>query len=152
MSIKDTITKVPLILREKSLYKKFTEMTDYMILQSCDGGTSVEGIVDTKYKFKDPDKLTPEVIAEIVKEYGFDYINDIVSTLQNIETNVLVHFISLLHLLKGHQDGLELILKVLGFNFNIVNWWEPFPKGAPHTYNMEIFFNLYGMSSITRYT
>ena len=30
MSIKDTITKVPLALREKSLYKKFTEMTDYM--------------------------------------------------------------------------------------------------------------------------
>ena len=99
-------------------------------------------IIDTKYKYKDPDQLSSEVITEIIKEYGFDYINNIVSTLQNIETNVLVHFISLLHLLKGHQDGLELILKVLGFNFTIVNWWENFPKGEPHTYNMDIFFNL----------
>ena len=141
-SIKDTILKVPLALREKSLYKKFAEMTDYMVLQSCDGGTSVQGIIDTKYKYKDPDQLTPEIIAEIIKEYGFDYINDIVSTLQNIETNVLVHFISLLHLLKGHRDGLELILKVLGFEFQINEWWEQLPQNEPHTYNMDIFFNL----------
>ena len=142
MSIKDTITKVPLKLRGKSLQKKFAEMADYIVLQSCDGGISVEGVVDTRYKYRDPDKLTPEVVSEIIKEYGFDYINDIVATLQNIETNVLIHFISLLHLLKGHRDGLELTLKVLGFDFQIEEWWEQSPQNKPHTYNMNIFFNL----------
>ena len=138
----DSIVKVPLRLRNKALYKKFAEMLDFQIEVLDDE------FKDIKFKFRDSEQLSDETVLEIVKEQGFEYIADIVSTLQNIQTNNLLNFVSLLHLLKGHRDGLELVLTLLGFEFEIREWWEQDPQGDPHTFDMDIFLNLSQVSNV----
>lgn len=134
---KDSISFIAENLRRHELYPKISEMLNYIVEQYA-----VTDIQDVEFKFTDPDKLSEDAISAIIEEYGFRYINEIVDTLTGIETNILIHFISLLHLLKGHRRGLELVLKVLGFDSVIEEWWEQSPKGEPATFNMVVFFNL----------
>jgi hypothetical protein len=135
MAVSDSILKVPLRLREKPLFKKFAEMLDFEIEVSDDE------FKDIKFKFRDSEELSDEIVLEIVKEQGFEYISDLILTLQNINTSNILNFVSLLHLLKGHRDGLELVLTLLGFEFEIREWWEQSPQAEPHTFD-DVFLTL----------
>lgn len=93
---------------------------------------------DVRYKFQDPTQLREIAIKEIVTELGFDYIRNLMDTLTNIEFNVLIDFLSLLNLLKGSRRGLEIVLKLLGLDSVIVEWWENAPQKTPMTFDLTI--------------
>ena len=136
MSITNTISKVPEKLKKKALYIEVTDMLNFVHDKAC------EDFKDIKFKFKDSEQLSDEVNLEIIREQGFEYINDVIATLETADTKTILNFISLINILKGHVDGLELVLTLLGFEFDIQQWWQQSPQGEPHTYDMDIFFNL----------
>lgn len=126
---------LPENLRQDSLYVKFTEVLDYIVQNAA-----IE-FEDIKYKNRDPNIINNRVIEEVIKELGFGYIVGIMDTLTNFEFNVLIEFVSLINLLKGSRQGLELVLKFLGFDTIISEWWEQDPKGTPYTYNLTVIMN-----------
>jgi len=135
MTTENTIEYFQRELRDRDLYPKIASMLDYISTKHR------EDFFDVKNKYRNPELLSDEVAANIIEEYGFAYINEIAETLTQVESDVLLHFISLVHFLKGHRSGLELILRVLGFEFVIEEWWEQDPVGDPMTFNMDILMD-----------
>lgn len=135
MSEKSALEFIPIDLRERDLYVKIAELMQFII----DGYE--QDYLDIKNKYKDPFDASEDIITRVIEEYGFGYINNIISTLNNVETNVLFQFISLLHFYKGTRTGLELVLESLGFGFEIEEWHETFPEGEPFTFNMTVFMD-----------
>lgn len=134
--IKDSLTyAVPFELRNLELYPKVAEMLDYIICNA------VDELVDVESKFTAPQILSEETIKQIIEEKGYAYIRDVMETLDNFEFNVLLSFISVINLLKGSRSGLELILRLLGFDSIVTEWWEADPKGVPHTYELTVIIN-----------
>lgn len=137
MSTKDNIKFIAEALRkDEVLYTKIVSILDNVVQ------TGLDDFKDVVDKYTDPDGASTEVIDNIILENGFGYIKDLTDTLTGIERDILLHFISLLHLLKGHRTGLELVLTVLGFNAVITEWFEQTPKGEPNTFIMDVDFNL----------
>jgi hypothetical protein len=57
-------------------------------------------------------------------------------TINGVQFNSLIDFISLLNLLKGSRTGLELVLKLLGFDSSIKEWWQFDPPHDPYTFEI----------------
>lgn len=135
MSLQDSINFVAQELQSEELYPKVSSMLDYII------DNFEDELEDVKSKYRGPSVVREEVIKEIVIELGFEYIKDIMDTITNFEFNVLIDFLSLLNLLKGHRDGLELVLRLLGLDSVISEWWEQDPQGEPHTFDITVIMN-----------
>jgi len=132
----DSTRFYPEKLRENfELYPKVIEITNHII-----DGFFTE-FDDTKFKYRGPDVVREEVIKEIIEERGFGYIKSIMDTISNFEFNVLLDFLGLINLLKGSRQGLELILKILGMDAVVTEWWEQSPQAAPQTYVITILMN-----------
>lgn len=137
MTINNTLQFFPKALQNFELYPKLAEMLDY-VMENCSNDFS-----DIGNKFSDPSKITEDIFARTITEYGFKYINDIADTLIDVDRSILFHFVSLLHFYKGTRQGLELILDVLGMTAEITEWWE-MPEGVmePFTFNMVVLMDL----------
>lgn len=135
MTLQNSINFVPQNLQQQELYPKIAEMLDYII---DNFETELE---DIKFKYRGPSVVREDVIKEIIIELGFEYIKDIMDTIDNFEFNVLLDFISLLNLLKGSREGLELVLKLLGFDSVVTEWWQKDPQGTPHTFDLNVIMN-----------
>lgn len=133
--IDNSLSFLPENLQNFELYPKVTEMIDYIISQS------VEDLKDIKYKFRDSTQLGEDQIKEIIEELGFGYIRDVMDTISNFEFNILLDFVALINLMKGSRQGLELILRLLGFDSVITEWWEREPQDVPHTYEITVIMN-----------
>lgn len=122
-------------LRNDDFFVKFTEILDEVWSEYN------TDFSDVKYKLQDPTQLREQAIKEIVDELGFSYIRKLMDTLTNIEFNVLIDFISLLNLLKGSREGYEIVLKLLGFDSVITEWWEAAPKKEEMTFDITVLMN-----------
>lgn len=137
MSTTDNIKFIAEALRnDEEVYTKIVSVLDATV------ATGLDEFKDVIAKYTDPENASVDVIDNIILENGFGYIKDLTDTLTGIERDILLNFISLLHLLKGHRSGLELVLTVLGFESSITEWFEQNPKGEPNTFIMDINFNL----------
>ena len=96
---------------------------------------------DITNKYANPTEASQEVIVNVVNELGFQYITNVMGTITNFEFNSLLSFISLINLLKGSRQGLELVLILLGFDSVITEWWEQSPQGEPWTYELLVIMN-----------
>jgi hypothetical protein len=134
-SLDSTIQLISKGLRDDEFFIKVAEILDKA---KADYDTD---FADVKYKLQDPTKLREEAIKEIIDELGFSYIRKLMDTLTNIEFNVLIDFISLLNLLKGSRDGLEIVMKLLGFDTIITEWWESLPNKEPLTFDLTVLMN-----------
>lgn len=123
-------------LRETfELYPKVVALTNYII----EG--FFEEFSDVRFKYLGPDLVRREVINEIIDERGFAYITAIMDTLTAIDFNVLLNFLGVVNLLKGSREGLELVIRILGMDATIAEWWEQHPLGVPDTYVITILMN-----------
>lgn len=134
-NLTESLTFIPENLREFELYPKVTEMVDFII------AGAVEELKDVKFKWRDSSALGEDVIKEIIAELGFEYIRDVMDTITNFEFSILLDFVSLINLMKGSRQGLELILRLLGFDSIITEWFEKDPKDPPHTYEITVIMN-----------
>ena len=86
--------------------------------------------------------VTEDRVQEIILESGYSYINDVLGTLNNVDYNILVYFLSVISMMKGSKSGLELVIKTLNLPATtLTEWWETNPKGTPDTYEMRIRFD-----------
>jgi hypothetical protein len=122
-------------LRNFPIYPKVSEMIQYVIEKSNDY------FKDSKYKYKEPSLLSEDAINRVIKEFGYEYISNIMDTLTDIEFDTLVYFLGMISLMKGHRDGLELVLRLLEIDSTIVEWWETTPKREPYTFDIVVFIN-----------
>ena len=122
-------------IKEMELYPKITSMLDY-IIQNFE-----TEFKDVKFKYTDPSTASTDVIKQIIDELGFQYIADIMDTITNYDFNIMLDFLGLINLLKGSRLGMELVLRLLGFDSIITEWWEFEPKKEPHTYDITVILN-----------
>ena len=132
MPIKDSIEFIGPRLREFELYPWLAQTIDEALRQYC-----LE-LSDSRDKYRDTLSASQDRIFEMIKELGFDYINDVLQTTSGEQENFLLSLASVLSLFKGHRDGLILVMKLLGFEISVIEWWEKTPQGEPHTFDMEI--------------
>jgi len=118
--------------KDKELWIKVTAMMREILIDS------VNELKDVKYKFTDPSQLNNDVIKEILVEQGFKYIVSVMDTIVGFDFKTMVSFVDLINQLKGTRKGLELVLKLMGFDSIIVEWWEQVPKAEPWTYEIII--------------
>lgn len=123
-------------LRDAELTKKLNEMMTHII-----NGVMLE-LNDTKHKKTKTETLSAETIKEIVREHGFDYIVAVMDTISGFQFNKMLSFLELINELKGTRKGLELVLRLMGFDSIIKEWWE----GAqfdqdPWTYEIIVIVN-----------
>lgn len=136
MSTTDVIKFIPEDLRQFEIHPKVAELLNFIVDKfNTDYG-------DILNKYKNPSDVSEDVISVIIRENGFSYIANIAANLTDTDTNILLNFMSLLHFMKGTRAGLELVLEVLGFKAEIVEWWETTPPGEEDTFNMTVFMDL----------
>ena len=129
------IEAIPENLRSLELYPKISGMMDYIVKQYA------AEFEDVRYKYRGPDKVRDIVIKEIITELGFKYIADVMGTISNFEFNTFLQFVSLINLLKGSRVGLELVLKLLGFDTIIKEWWEQSPEHPVYTFEIVVIMD-----------
>lgn len=96
-------------------------------------------------KYRDFRNLDNTTIHQVVSEFGYQYIIDILE-LPDSRLRDLMGFLALINMLKGSRPGLELVLSLLGFEFELLEWWED-PVTLPQkcTYALELTFVDIGM-------
>lgn len=122
MSTKDTSLYIAPDLRDFEIYPKICELVQY-IVDNFENDYS-----DIINKYQNPALASDDVISEVINEYGFGYINELIDTLENVDISILLNFMSLLHFLKGTRAGLELVLETLGFQAIIAEETKPVKK------------------------
>jgi hypothetical protein len=132
IGLESAIDLVASNLRNDEFLILFTDMLNYAVEEYA------EEFADVRFKFQDPTQLREIAIKEIITELGFDYIRNLMDTLDDISFNVLIDFLSLLNLLKGSRRGLEIVLQLLGLDSIIVEWWENQPQKEPMTFDLTI--------------
>lgn len=130
-----SIEAIPENLRDQEMYPKFAAMVDHIVKQLA------EDWEDIRFKYRGPDVVREDVIKEIITEYGHAYIRSVMDTITNFQFNTLLQFLSLISLLKGSRQGLELVLQLLGFDSVIQEWWEKTPKGEPYTFELTVMMD-----------
>ncbi len=118
MSTIDYSKYLPAKLRETDLNLKAIEMINHLTTEQR------EEFKDVLLKYKDPFSITEDAAREVIKEFGFEYITDIVETLSNEDLGTLVTYMGFISTMKGHKTGLEVIFSLLGFAYEMVEWWE----------------------------
>lgn len=116
---------------DKEFWIKINSLVSYIM------NTSVALMGDVKYKYLAPDKLQEDAIKEILNELGFDYVVSIMDTISGFEFNTMISFVQYISQLKGTRKGMELVLKLMGFDSIIKEWWEdPLDLREPWSYEI----------------
>lgn len=117
--------------RNKELWIKVNEMMKHVVSQA------VLDLNDVKYKYTDTEQLGENAIKQTLVELGFSYIVDIMDTITGFEFNTMLAFAQYIGQLKGTRKGLELVLKLMGFDSVIKEWWEDRNNlGEPWSYEI----------------
>ena len=122
--------------RDKTFWTKAEELLQKEV------DTAETDLIDVSKKYSGPDIVSEDVIRAVLEEQGFSYITSIMDTITGFQFNRLMSFMDLINQLKGTRDGLELVLKLLGFDSIINEWWEDSANPAePWTYEIIVLFN-----------
>jgi len=129
---------IPENLSDVPLWPKIRELLNYVLTEAN------KELEDVTKKLTGPDEVREEVVKQILIEKGYDYIVSVMDTLNNLEFNTLITYVSLISQLKGSRKGLELVLRLLGFESQIREWWEADTieeRGEPWTYEITVYYN-----------
>lgn len=116
----------------KELWSQLTALTSHIITKTNNDLAAV------KYKYTDPSKIGNEAIKQIILENGFGYIKDIMDTIQGFDFEKMFYFVNLIGNLKGTRSGMELVLRLMGFESIITEWWEDPTKPEPWSYKITV--------------
>lgn len=132
---------LPPKIAEKESYAKICNVIDQLVSDSSTYFSyEKKQLNEVINKYKDYDQLASETIHQMVAEFGYQYIIDI---LELPESNIknIVAYLALINILKGSKRGLELVLSLLGLEYNIIEWFEDrelLPRKC--TYALELTF------------
>jgi hypothetical protein len=135
MSTKNLLKYLPEGVADYDLFVKMSEILQYLVDKFN------EELADTENKYVGGTD-SEEILDRVLFEYGYSYVADLADSLTTIDASLLLSLISLLHFKKGTQEGLSLILELLGFEAEITNWYEEVPVTEEHTYSININVDL----------
>lgn len=131
----DNIKHVPFRRRESELYKFTSFLLNYTDIEFY------KELNDTDNKYKGPDKISKEAVQAILKEFGLTTIADLLDATENIDFNTIAAYAGYLSLFKGSRTGYETTIRLLGFDYKLLEWWEQSPKGRPNTMAMDLLID-----------
>jgi hypothetical protein len=131
-----SIKFLPENLQDKELFKKFCELLDKVIEKE-------DELIQPILQKLDPENL--EDIEDVYKEFGFDYLTNLLRIEET--SKILATYFSLLRTLKGKRSGLELLFQLLGWDYEITEWWEKDPPGILYTAEVKVTFNINEIST-----
>lgn len=105
-------------IKEQELYKEVVDLMDFVLEKNEDE------VRDILLKYKDQASITAAAQQSLINELGADYIGTIVNEIASGELDVASSYIIFILLLKGHRDGVELVLNLLFFDFEVIEHWE----------------------------
>lgn len=114
------------------LWAKLRDMTAYVVQQT------VTDMKVVKYKYSDGSQIGNEAIKEIMIENGYEYIKAVMDTITGFDFKTMMAFVNLIGNLKGTRTGMELVLKLMGFDSSITEWWEATPQAEPWSYKITV--------------
>lgn len=102
-------------------------------------------------KYQNPEEMTDEAIKAYVKEQGYGYILDLLSTSSD-NLQRLLFVLPLIAYLKDSKKGLEVVLSLLQtsdkpVNTKITEWYEHTPVRQEDTFTIESDINLATVNS-----
>ena len=151
MLIENIETLFPENLRSYPLYTKFIELIEDVLSDQISGVTLESDFNDIYYKFRDASQLHQSAIESRAYEDGFSYIVDTVE-LGVSQIQQLGNFLYLIHLMKGHRQGLEFVYDLFNMDYTLTEWWEKTPVGTPDTFDMIAYFEIESLLNPEGYT
>lgn len=136
MKVDTLLSYTAVALSDADMSVKLNEMLSHIVADFN------KDLSDVKYKYTDTDQLYEDAIKQKIIESGYSYISDVMNTITGLQFNRLLLFLDLISQLKGTRVGMDLVLKLLGFNSVIQEWWEQTPQRPPWSYQIEIFMDL----------
>jgi hypothetical protein len=115
----------------QELYEKSCAILDVMQKEVDASNNTIRG------KYNDYYTIPGEFVRLVIEEFGFGYITDILSFSED-EIRDFLSYLPVIHALKGHKEGLVLVMDLLGITYTITEWWEEVPKGEPDTFSMTL--------------
>tara|TARA_Y100000310_G_C20630286_1_gene788267 strand:+ start:261 stop:995 length:735 start_codon:yes stop_codon:yes gene_type:complete len=132
---------IPEGIRSEEFWVKTNEIIDDLVTLE---EAKLKEIVE---KYKDISVQVDEVYERTIDEMGYEYIRDVLK-LSSDELRVMRSYMNLIHFLKGHKSGLELVLNIMNITYYIREWWEHVEDAAsqdsykiPDTFTMEFSAN-----------
>ena len=117
---------------DKALWVKLNAMSNYIVVNT----TNQMKVV--RYKYRDQTQIGNDAIKEIIIENGYQYVSDVLDTLNSFDFQTLISFAHLIGNLKGTRVGIELVLQLMGFASVITEWWEATPVAEPWSYKITV--------------
>lgn len=131
-----TLKYIPPELQNDPLFDQVTFALDKIVADALE---TRQTFVQKYYDFPN---LPPDLLEKIIKEWGYEYISNVLNLTPTQLAN-LTQVMSLIHALKGHKSGLLLVLTLLGFSGStVVEWWEASPQDTPNTFTLSLNLNL----------
>lgn len=132
---------LPPAFRENEYYVKICSLIDSLISQNSKYFAYEEvQFMDAMNKYSDREHLSQPAVVQIIKEFGYQYILNILELPESRMKN-LIAYLALINMLKGSKTGLELVLSLLGFDFKLLEWFEdPIALPERNTYALELTF------------
>jgi hypothetical protein len=140
MAVMKPIEFLPEFNQTQDLYKKVCEMMDYVIENH---ETESSPIIN---KYKDYFSLDEVYIRQLIAEKGYGYIVD-AAILDTESLANIYSYLAIIHLLKGTETGLELVLKLLKYDYEQIVWWKKDPQGIPNTFDLNLNLDLTDFNS-----
>lgn len=118
------------------LWAKINEMVQYIV---DNANTDLDPV---RNKYRNPAALDNETIKQIIVENGYGYIRDVMDTLNGFDFDVMISFVDLIGNLKGTRRGMELVLRLMGFDSIIKEWWQNDTREAePWSYEIIVIMD-----------
>lgn len=133
--IKNSLSFLPKRAQSKELYPKLTELIDFL---TNEYGKELD---DVRFKHRAPEKISPQAVKEVLIEQGYDYIADLLDYIDGIDVQNVVAFVGYISLYKGSRFGYETILRLLKFDYEMVEWWEENGTKEPNTFSLDLKLN-----------
>lgn len=137
---------LPLELAKNEYYQKICSLIDSLLSSNSNYFEYERNALQSAMnKYRDYRNLDNSSIHQLVKEFGFQFIIDILE-LPDSRLRDLIAYLALINMLKGSKSGLELVLSLLGFQFHLLEWFEdPIELPDRNTYALELIFVDMGM-------
>jgi len=170
--VSDINTLLPEKLRSTAFFSEISSLMDSVIdSQLAESSSNFEGI-DSRVsyiideiinKHKDTDALSSAELFNVLNEQGYGYILDVLDLSASEKLGhykSMLSFISVIHALKGHRRGVELIMDLITqgslSEYSIMEWWEdtesdPLPENGTAVVTLDFTdHSLVGFNTLDR--
>lgn len=117
---------------QSELFIKLTEMVNYETEKFA------QAIIDVAGKYTDPASVSKEVVIEVFRENGLPSVVDILEEISVVDHGTVLAFSAYILMFKGSRSGYETVLRLLGFDYTLIEWWENGGTGKPNTISIDV--------------